>query len=112
MRILLASASPRRKELLRFLFDHYEVIPADIDEVVPEGTPPERVGERIAEEKTRAVWVQHPDALVIGADTVVVVGGEVLGKPRDVADAKRSGRPMGRTNNRIYTVYKNRVLSS
>lgn len=89
MDLILASGSPRRRELLAHIYSEYRVIPADIDETVPLGTPPERVGELIACDKTLHVQQQHTGSLIIGADTVVAVDGIVLGKPADAEDARR-----------------------
>ena len=86
--IILASGSPRRRELLKSLNLDFEVIPADIDETVQTGETPEILVERLSREKARAVAQHHPDALVIAADTVVVLDGEILGKPKDRVENK------------------------
>ncbi len=90
-RIVLASASPRRKEILSLYYKNPEIIPADADERVPEGTPPDETVRILAARKARAVSgaVGDPDAIYIGSDTVVCARGEILGKPTDRADAKR-----------------------
>lgn len=89
MRIILASNSPRRKELLSNIGVKFEVVAADIDEKVLPGESPEAVVMALAFEKALAVAEQLGDeqAVVIGADTVVVRDGEILGKPTDEADA-------------------------
>ena len=87
-RLVLASASPRRNELLAALDVAFEVIPADIDETTSEPDP-RRVAEGLALRKARAVAAQHPDAVVLGFDTVVTIDGALLGKPEDDADARR-----------------------
>ena len=79
--VILASASPRRRELLRLVGIEHVVIPADIDETYLAGEQPASHAERLAREKARALT--RPDAVVIGSDTIVVVDGDVLGKPRD-----------------------------
>ena len=79
--VILASSSPRRRELLRLIGISHEVRPADIDETYPPGERPSDHAERLAREK--ALAIDAPDAVVIGSDTIVVVDGEVLGKPRD-----------------------------
>jgi septum formation protein len=86
-RLVLASRSPRRLQLLRTLGLDAAVRPADIDERYHAGEEPGAHAERLAREKAAAVATTEPDALVIGSDTVVVVDGDVLGKPRDEADA-------------------------
>jgi nucleoside triphosphate pyrophosphatase len=79
--VILASASPRRRELLRLVGIEHVVMPADIDETHPPGEAPAAHAERLAREKARAI--HRNDAVVIGSDTIVVVDGDVLGKPRD-----------------------------
>ena len=103
MDIILASASPRRRELLALLYPDYAVIPADIDESVPEGAPAEAVGELTARRKTAHVATQHPGSLVIGADTIVEIDGEGLGKPRDAAEAALMLRRLSGREHRVYT---------
>lgn len=84
-RVILASASPRRRELLRLIGIEHEVRPADIDErYLPHETPPAHA-ERLAREKASAI--DEDGAVTIGSDTIVVVDGDVLGKPRDRAHA-------------------------
>lgn len=88
-KIILASASPRRKELLETAGAEFEIIVADVDETVPEGTKPEDAAVMTAEKKAVAVAENHKDSIVIGADTIVVADGRILGKPADKADACR-----------------------
>jgi septum formation protein len=88
-RIVLASQSPRRAALLWGLGLDFGTVPADIDETYVAGEEPVAHVERLAREKAGAVAATHADAVVIGSDTVVVVDDEVLGKPRDAADAVR-----------------------
>jgi septum formation protein len=85
-RVILASQSPRRRELLRLIGVAHEVRPADIDETHPAGEAPEAHAERLAREKASAL--NEPEAVVIGSDTIVVVDGAVLGKPKDRAHAR------------------------
>jgi len=87
MKVILASASPRRQELLKRLFREFEVIPADIDEALPEDVGAEFGPVYLAAEKAEAVASSHPDDLIIAADTVVLSDGRVLGKPKDRTDA-------------------------
>jgi septum formation protein len=86
-RLVLASASPRRAQLLRMLGLEIETVPADVDETWNAGEDPGAHAERLAREKALAIAARHPDAVIIGSDTVVAVDGDVLGKPRDAADA-------------------------
>lgn len=86
-RVVLASASPRRRELLRLIGIEHEVRPADIDERYLDHETPRAHAERLAREKAQAI---HEDgAVTIGSDTIVVIDGDVLGKPRDRAHAHK-----------------------
>jgi septum formation protein len=97
--LVLASASPRRQELLRNAGIPFVVQPTDIPEVPQEGESPKACAERLAREKALAVLRNRPEDPVLGADTIVVVDGEMLGKPRDTNDAARMLRLLsGRTH--------------
>jgi septum formation protein len=98
-RVILASQSPRRRELLSLVGIAHEVRPADIDERYLPGESPRAHAERLAREK--AEKIREPEAVVIGSDTIVVVDGDVLGKPRDETDAARMLR---RLSGRSHTV--------
>jgi len=87
--LVLASASPRRAEILRAVGWPFEICPADIDESVRDGERAAEYVERLAREKASVVAEQRLFGLTLGADTVVVAEGEMLGKPRDEEDARR-----------------------
>jgi septum formation protein len=89
MSLILASASPRRQELLRNAGILFTVQAANIAEIPIAGESPRTCAERLAVQKTRVVFRQRPAECVLGADTIVVVDGEILGKPRDAGDAER-----------------------
>ncbi len=89
MKLILASGSPRRKELLGKLQIPFEVIVSECDESLPADTPAESAAELLAVRKAAAVAKLHPDAVVIGADTTVILDDDILGKPQDEADCKR-----------------------
>ncbi len=98
MPIVLASGSPRRKELLESLDLRFEVLPVDIDERPTPGEAPAALVDRLSQEKAGAAAQRRPDALVIAADTVVVVDDAILGKPRDAGENlsfldRLAGRP-------------------
>ena len=98
-RLILASASPRRAELLRLLELPFEVIPSDAPELTHEHFSPRELCQLNAHRKARAVAKKFPDALVLGADTLVFLKREILGKPLDLADARRMlTRLQGRTH--------------
>ena len=97
--LILASASPRRQELLRTAGIPFTVQPADIDETPRSGESPRDCAERLAREKALAVSRSRPKNYVLGADTIVVVDDTILGKPRDAGDAARMLRMLsGRTH--------------
>src|SRR5215213_6043827 len=85
--IVLASQSPRRAELIARLGLEFDVQPADIDESYRDGETPPEHAERLSREKAEKVAGTHPHALVVGSDTIVVIDGDVLGKPKDRAQA-------------------------
>ncbi len=89
MEIILASASPRRRELMSTAGFDFTVEVSDVDESVPDGTPPQEAALITARRKTAAVAKKHPDCIVVGADTIVVLDNEIMGKPADRADAKK-----------------------
>ena len=85
--VILASSSPRRSELLRQLGVHFEVIPSSAPESESEHLSPGELCSLNAYRKARTVSKHHPDALIIGMDTVVALGPQVLGKPRNMDEA-------------------------
>ena len=87
MAIVLASSSPRRADLLRAAGFSFTVDPVDVDESALPGETPEGHVRRLARAKAQAGLNRHPERTVLGADTVVVVDGRILGKPRDAAEA-------------------------
>ena len=86
-RVILASQSPRRRELLALVGIQHTVRAANVDEAYTPGEEPAAHAERLAREKAAVVARDEPDAVVIGSDTIVVVDGDVLGKPRDETHA-------------------------
>src|SRR5580698_7176141 len=101
--LVLASASPRRQELLRNASISFTVQPADIDETPLPGEPPQACAERLAREKALAVWGTRPQDVVLGADTIVVVDEMILGKPVDGEDAARMLRLLSGRVHRVIT---------
>lgn len=88
-KIILASQSPRRKQLLSLFYDSFEIIPSHINEDIPYNGNPKEYASQLAESKAFEIAKKNVDALVIGADTIVVLNNEILGKPNDEADAFR-----------------------
>jgi septum formation protein len=101
-RFILASASPRRIELLHLLGLRFEIMPSHVEESFMEGEAPRAHVLRLSREKTEKASVQHPDAWVMGADTIVLINGEVLGKPRTPEEAREMLRTL---SGRVHTVY-------
>ncbi len=101
MRLILASASPRRAELLRAAGYEFEIVVADVDERVRDGEPPAEYVRRLAAEKSSAVMAA--DAIILGADTTVVVDGEILGKPRDDDEAAAMLRRLAGRHHEVLT---------
>jgi len=97
--MILASASPRRKELLAELGVEFTVVRSDVAELEPEHLSPAETAQINAYRKARVTAKRFPDQLVLGADTVVGLGAELFGKPRNTADAERMlARLQGRTH--------------
>jgi septum formation protein len=89
MRLILASASPRRAELLKAAGIDFDVMPADVDEAVHDGESPEQYARRVANAKACGALARSHGRPVLAADTVVVVDGQILQKPADAEDARR-----------------------
>jgi septum formation protein len=101
--LVLASASPRRQELLRSAGIPFDVQPAHIPEDPRPGEQAKDFAERLAREKALAVAKERPRDIVLGADTVVVVDGQILGKPLDSADAARMLRMLSGREHQVIT---------
>lgn len=99
VKFILASASPRRRELLASIGLAFEVKPSNVPEVRQEGEAPEEYVARLSRDKAHALASQHPDQWVIAADTTVLLGEELLEKPVDAQDAARMlGTIAGKTH--------------
>lgn len=113
--IILASASPRRQELLKLIFNSFDIIPADIDENISDDTPIDLRPEKIAERKAFHIAASHPDSVVIGCDTAVIADEIMLGKPEDERDAIKMLKMLSGRVHKVITgnclVYRGRVKS-
>ncbi|HOG12966.1 MAG: Maf family protein [Smithellaceae bacterium] len=99
--LILASASPRRRELLRSVGLTFKIRPADVDETgLPDESPRAHV-RRLSRDKAGAIAHQYPKALVLGADTIVVIDGRILGKPKNKKEAREM---LQRLSSRRHTV--------
>ena len=101
--LVLASRSPRRRELLTAAGIACEVVAVDIDEAVRRLEPPGEHVRRLAREKAEAGFALRRNGVVLGADTIVVVGSEILGKPKDAADATRMLRILSGREHEVLT---------
>lgn len=86
-KVILASASPRRNELLKLIFDEFSVIPSKAEEIIPENIPHSEVPQYLAMLKAKDIAQNNRDSLVIGADTIVLLNGKILGKPKNYDEA-------------------------
>ena len=102
-KLILASQSPRRKELMEKCGLVFDVEAADIDETMNMAEDLREEVKRLAYRKAQHVLERHPSAVVVGSDTIVVVDGEVLGKPGDEADAKRMLRQLSGRSHEVMT---------
>lgn len=102
VRVILASQSPRRRELLSLIGIQHEVRPADIDEAELPDENPVNHCERLAREKAMIISEHEPDAVVIGSDTIVVLDGEILGKPNSAEEADET---LSKLSGRTHTVH-------
>ncbi|MCR5653446.1 MAG: Maf family protein [Ruminococcus sp.] len=113
--VILASASPRRQELLKYIFDEFDIIPADVDESISEDIAVDIRPEKIAERKALHIAEKHPESMVIGCDTAVIVDDIMLGKPKDEHDARKMLRMLSGRTHKVITgnsiVCDNRIKS-
>jgi len=103
--LVLASASPRRRDLLSAIGIHFQVVPANIDEGAADNESPATHVKRLALAKARQVSEKIPDLWVLGADTIVVKDEQILGKPRNKQDAKRMLSILSHATHTVYTGY-------
>jgi septum formation protein len=103
MSVVLASNSPRRKELLKFLFSDFLVSPANVDETIPLGVSAEGSAEYVAKKKALAVAEKFPNDLVIGCDTIVLHNGKVLGKPSSEEDSFNTLKALSGNTHKVIT---------
>lgn len=109
VRLILASASPRRKELLQFIRIPFKVVLSNVEEINNKDLDPEHLVLKNAELKANDILVNYPQELVLAADTVVALDNEILNKPRDLAEAKEM---LLRLSDREHSVYTGICLKS
>jgi len=103
VKFILASASPRRRELLASIGLDFEIVPSHIPEVRAEGEAPEEYVARLSREKAAAIASNHHDRWIIAADTTVLLGEQLLEKPADAADARRMLATIAGQTHIVYT---------
>ncbi len=105
LELVLASASPRRQEFLSRLGLDFQALPARVDESLRPGEPAQEAAQRLARLKARAVAQDRPGAAVLAADTLVVLGETILGKPQDLEDARRMLQTLSGAEHQVVTGY-------
>ena len=103
MSLILASGSPRRKELLQLITEDFTVYSVDADETLPAGMPVEMAAAYLADLKASTAAKIFPDQIVIGCDTIVLLGDEIMGKPKDREDAHRMLRALSGETHSVLT---------
>ncbi len=101
--LVLASASPRRQELIKLIDNEIIICPSDADESYSDDTPAESVPETLAVRKAAEVAKKYPNDTVIGCDTSVIIGSEILGKPKDKEDAARMLKLLAGETHKVIT---------
>lgn len=102
-RLILASSSPRRKELISHITSNFEIITKDTDESFPDDMKPTDAVQLIAKRKAEAVFFENYEDLVIGADTIVVLDDEIMGKPKNSEDAREMLHKLSGKSHTVYT---------
>ena len=103
MNFILASQSPRRQELLKYVIDNFECLPADIEEILPKGIDPLFAPEYLSVQKCVHIAKQHPTHFVIGSDTAVFLGDIMLGKPKNREHAKTMLKMLSGNTHKVIT---------
>ncbi len=115
MNIILASASPRRRELMKLITDDFTAVSVDVDETVPENIDVHMVSMNLAELKAKAAAENYLDDIIIGCDTTVICDDEILGKPKDKDECRKFMQMLSGRTHKVATgcciLYKNQVRS-
>ncbi len=101
--VVLASGSPRRQELLKYIFSDFTVKASSVEEIIPESLDVTEIPEYLAEIKAKDIASNFPNSLVIGADTVVIIGNTVLGKPKNRAEAYEMLKSLSGNTHKVIT---------
>ncbi|NLT09459.1 MAG: septum formation protein Maf [Ruminococcus sp.] len=115
MKIILASGSPRRRELMKYISEDFEAVSLDADETLPVDIEPLKASEYLAQIKAKAASEKYPDKIVIGCDTTVICGNDILGKPADKNDCIRCISELSGQTHQVVTgcalAYGDRITS-
>ena len=115
MNIILASASPRRRELMKMITDDFTAVSTDADETLPAGIEPSKASEYLSQIKSDSAAAQYPDAIVIGCDTTVICDNYILGKPKDNAQCRAFMELLSGRTHQVITgctlIYKARMTT-
>jgi len=115
MNIILASASPRRRELMKMITDDFNAVSTDADETLPAGIKPSKASEYLSQVKADSAAAQYPDAIVIGCDTTVICDNYILGKPKDNAQCRAFMELLSGRTHQVITgctlIYKARMTT-
>lgn len=101
--MILASQSPRRRELLGLIEENFRIIPAKGEEYVPQGTPARSAVEMLARQKAEEIAAEHSGDVIVAADTVVCLDGEIMGKPHSAEHAEEMLKKLSGNTHEVYT---------
>lgn len=103
MNVILASASPRRSELLKMIYEDFSVVPSNAEEIIPSECASSEVPLHLAKCKAEAVANEHKNSLVIGADTIVLLNNKIYGKPHNISEAKQMLNELSNNTHSVIT---------
>lgn len=112
---ILASASPRREQLLKLLTEDFKIVPSSVEEILPKNIKKEKIPQYFAEQKATDIGKKFPNDIVIGADTAVFANSKILGKPETANEAKSMLKMLSGKTHKVITgcaVYKNGICKS
>lgn len=115
MKIILASASPRRRELMKLISDNFTAVSTDSDENLPDNIKPVEASEYLASLKAASAMKSYPDDIIIGCDTTVICGDKILGKPKNREECRKSLEYLSGKTHQVVTgctiIFKNKKTS-
>ncbi len=102
-KIILASKSPRRAKILRMVGMNFKIVPSKVKEKIKQNIEQTKIAESISKEKAKAISLQYPNHIIIGADTIVLSDGEIFGKPKDIYESKQMLRRLSGNSHKVIT---------